>query len=166
MKDQLRKRLSNREAMALAIEEAQKGLGFVSPNPPVGCVILNKDREFLSSGFYSYYGAIHAEIMALNKIKDKKLLEKAHLFVTLEPCFHFGKNPPCIDSLIKYPWESLTYGVEDPNPKTNTKSIKKLKSRGFKVQKTTFFEKELQRLYEAFTLNMKEKRAFFCFKNS
>ena len=164
MKKQLRKKLSDKEAMALAIEEAQKGLGFVSPNPPVGCVILNKGREFLSSGFYSHYGAIHAEIMALNKIKDKKLLEKAQIFVTLEPCFHFGQNPPCVDSLIKYPWESLTYGTEDPNPKTNTKSLKKLKSKGFKIKKTSFFEKKLQRLYEAFTLNMKEERTFFAVK--
>ncbi|MCZ0932365.1 MAG: bifunctional diaminohydroxyphosphoribosylaminopyrimidine deaminase/5-amino-6-(5-phosphoribosylamino)uracil reductase RibD [Oligoflexia bacterium] len=166
MKKQLNKKLSDKEAMALAIEEAQKGLGFVSPNPPVGCVLLNKNREFLSSGFYSHYGAIHAEIRALNKIKDKKLLEKAHLFVTLEPCFHFGQNPPCVNSLIKYPWASLTYGTEDPNPKTNRKSIKKLKSKGFKVKKTIFFEKKLQRLYEAFALNMKEKRAFFALKTA
>ena len=152
--------------MALAIETAQKGLGFASPNPPVGCVILNKDREFLSSGFYSHYGAIHAEIMALNKIKDKKLLEKAHLFVTLEPCFHFGQNPPCVDRLIQYPWASLTYGLEDPNPKTNKKSIKKLKLQNFKVKKTTFFRKELQRLYESFSLNMREQRAFFALKTA
>ena len=167
MKKQLRgKTLSDESAMALAIEEAQKGLGFVSPNPPVGCVILNKNREFLSSGFYSHYGAIHAEIRALNRVKDKTLLEKAHLFVTLEPCFHFGQNPPCVDSLIQYPWASLTYGMADPNPKTNKKSLKKLKSKGFKVKKTDFFEKELQRLYEAFTLNMKEKRAFFALKSA
>ena len=152
--------------MALAIEEAQKGTGFVAPNPPVGCVILNQDREFLASGFYSHYGAIHAETMALNKIKNKKLLEKAHLFVTLEPCFHFGQNPPCVDSLIQYPWASLTYGIEDPNPKTNKKSVKKLKSLGFKVKKTSFLKKELKRLYEAFAFNIQKQRAFFALKTA
>ena len=166
MEKRLRRRLSDKSAMALAIEEAQKGLGFVAPNPPVGCVILSQNREFLSSGFYSHYGAIHAEIMALNKIKNKKLLEKARIFITLEPCFHFGQNPPCVDSLIQYSWVSLTYGIEDPNPKTNKKSIKKLKSKGFKVKKTDFFKKELQRLYEAFAFNIKEKRAFFALKSA
>ena len=150
--------------MGLAIEEAQKGLGFVSPNPPVGCVILNKDGEFLSSGFYSHYGTIHAEIMALNKIKNKKQLEQAHLFVTLEPCFHVGQNPPCVNRLIQYPWASLTYGVGDPNPKTNQKSIQKLKVKGFNVKKSAFFKESLMRLYEAFTVNMKQKRAFFALK--
>ncbi|MCY4321115.1 MAG: bifunctional diaminohydroxyphosphoribosylaminopyrimidine deaminase/5-amino-6-(5-phosphoribosylamino)uracil reductase RibD [Bdellovibrionaceae bacterium] len=158
------KKLSDKSAMALAIKEAQKGIGFVSPNPPVGCVILNKNREFLSSGFYSHYGAIHAEMMALNKIKDKKQLEKAHLFVTLEPCFHFGQNPPCVDHLIKYSWASLTYGVADPNPKTNKKSIKKLKSKGFKLKKSIYFKESLHRLYEAFALNMKKNQTFFALK--
>ena len=166
MKKALQKKMSDKEAMALAIESAQKGLGSVSPNPPVGCVILNKNREFLSSGFYSHYGAIHAEIMALNKIKNKKLLEKAHLFVTLEPCFHFGQNPPCVDSLIQYPWASLTYGLEDPNPKTNKKSIKKLKQKKFNVQKTAFFKKELQRLYESFSLNIQKNQTFFALKTA
>ena len=162
----LGKKLSDKTAMALAIKEAYKGLGFTSPNPLVGCVILNKQREFLSSGFYSHYGAIHAEIMALNKIKNKKLLEQAHLFVTLEPCAHFGQNPPCVKELVKYPWAGLTYGLEDPNPKTNMKSIKKLKSKGFKIKKTSFFNKELQRLYEAFSVNMLEKRTFFALKTA
>ena len=166
MKKPFRKKLSDKEAMALAIKEAQKGLGFVSPNPLVGCVILNKDREFLSSGFYTRYGAIHAEIMALNRIKNKKLLEKAHIFITLEPCFHFGQTPPCVDSLVQYPWASLTYGIEDPNPKTNKKSVKKLKSLGFKIKKTSFFKKELERLYEAFTFNMREQRTFFALKTA
>ena len=166
MKKQLKKKLSNKEAMALAIEEAEKGIGFVSPNPPVGCVILNKNNEWLSSGFYSHYGAVHAEISALNKIKNKKDLRGAHIFTTLEPCFHFGQNPPCVNSLIKYPWDSLTYGIEDPNPKTNRKSIKKLKSKGFKVKKTAYFGKHLQRLYEAFTVNMRQNRAFFALKTA
>ena len=166
LKKQFQEKLTDQEAMALAIQEAKKGLGFVSPNPPVGCVILNKNREFLSSGFYSQYGAVHAEIMAINKVKNKTLLEGAYLFITLEPCVHFGKNPPCVKNLIKYSWKNIIYGVEDPNPKVSKKGIKTLKRYGFSVKKIRSFQLELKRLYEAFTLNMKEKRAFFALKTA
>ena len=156
--------MSEKEAIELALKEAEKGQGFVLPNPPVGCVILDKKRSFLSSGFYSRYGGIHAEISALNKIKNKKLLRSAHVFVTLEPCAHFGQNPPCVESLLKYPLASVTYGREDPNPKTKGKGLKRLKQKGIKVKKTAFFQKAIHRLYESFTLNMKQNRAFFALK--
>ena len=160
------KKLSEQSAMELAIREAERGLGFVSPNPPVGCVILNKNNEFLSRGFYSHYGGTHAEISALNKVKNKKALKGAHVFVTLEPCAHFGQNPPCVDSLIKYPLASLTYGTRDPNPKVKGRGLKKLRSKGIRVKKTPFFANNLARLYEAFILNMKENRAFFALKTA
>ena len=150
--------------MALAIEEAKKGLGLVLPNPLVGCVILDKNRGFLSSGFYAHYGAIHAEKMALDKIKDKKLLEQAHLFVTLEPCAHFGQNPPCVQTLLAYNWQSISYGITDPNPKTKGKGIQKLKDKGFRIKKFSYFRNEIERMYEAFWLNMQEKRCFFALK--
>ena len=156
--------MSEKEAIELAIKEAEKGKGFALPNPPVGCVILDKKKSFLSSGFYSHYGAIHAEQSALNKIRDEKLLNSAHVFVTLEPCAHFGQNPPCVESLLKYPLASVTYGREDPNPKTKGKSLKKLRQKGVKVKKTAFFQKAIQQLYEAFVLNMEQKRAFFALK--
>ena len=162
----LKKQLTDQEAMALAIEQAYKGRGLVSPDPLVGSVILNKDRELLSTGFYARYGALHAEIMALKKLKNKALLERAYLFVTLEPCSHFGKNPPCVRNLIKYPWKSITYGIEDPNPKVSKKGIKQLREKGFSVKKTRFFQNQLKRLYESFTVNMKEKRTFFALKTA
>lgn len=164
MKNFLNKQFSDQEAMKLAIKEAEKGWGFVSPNPPVGCVILNRDGQFLSSGYYSHYGSIHAEISALNKIKDKKILKGAHLFVTLEPCVHFGQNPPCMDSLLKQPFASVTYGREDPNPKVKGQGLKKLKQKGIKVRSSPFLQKSIRRLYEAFSLNMEENRTFFALK--
>ena len=164
MKKSLNKIISDKQAMYLAIKEAKKGQGFVLPNPPVGCVILSKNRTLLSSGFYSHYGSLHAEISALNKIADKNLLEGAHLFVTLEPCSHFGQNPPCVDSLIKYPLTSVTYGIEDPNPKVKGQGLQKLKKRGFIVRKTEFFQNTIHRLYESFSLNMQENRTFFALK--
>lgn len=161
-----KKKFSEKSAMELAIQSAEKGRGLVSPNPPVGCVILDKDYSFLSSGFYSHYGSIHAEISALNKIKDKKLLKGAHIFVTLEPCAHFGKNPPCVDELLKYPFASLSYGREDPNPKTKSKGLQKLKEKGFLIKKFNHFQKQIQRMYESFSMNMEEQRAFFALKTA
>ena len=152
--------------MALAIQEAKKGLGLVSPNPPVGCVILDKNRQFLSSGFYARFGAIHAEKMALDKIKKPKLLDRAYLFVTLEPCTHFGKNPPCVNSLLSHNWQSIHYGIEDPNPKNQGKGLQKLKDQGFRLQKFSDFKGEIERMYEAFALNMSKKRCFFALKTA
>ena len=162
----LNQKISDQEAMEMAIEEAEKGQGFVSPNPPVGCVILDKNRRFLSSGFYSHYGSIHAEISTLNKIKNKKTLENGHLFVTLEPCAHFGQNPPCVDSLLKQPLASVTYGRLDPNPKTKSQGVKKLRQSGMKVQQSPHCQNSIRRLYESFALNMEENRAFFALKTA
>lgn len=160
----LSKKLTDKEAMGLALQQAEKGKGFVSPNPCVGCVILDKNRKLLSQGFYAHYGAIHAETMALRKIKNKKLLDQAYLFVTLEPCAHFGQNPPCVKELLKYPWKQIVYGTEDPNPKTKGKGIRQLKAKGFLVKKSSFFKQTIQRMYESFAFNIKEKRAFFALK--
>lgn len=166
MENFINKKMSEESAIKLAIQEAEKGQGFVSPNPPVGCVILNKDWQFLSSGFYAHYGADHAEVTALNKIENKKALDGAHVFVTLEPCAHFGQTPPCVDSLLKYPLADVNYGMEDPNPKTSGQGLKKLKQKGIKVKKFPFFQNSIHRLYEAFTLNMKENRTFFALKTA
>lgn len=153
--------------MELAVLEAKKGYGFVSPNPPVGCVILDKQTYFLSSGFHKCYGAVHAEISALNKVQDKSKLKGAHLFVTLEPCAHFGKTPPCVDHLLKLPLASITYGLEDPNPQTKkAKGLQKLKSKGMRVQKSSFLQNEIRRMYEAFALNMEKNLAFFALKTA
>ena len=157
---------TDQEAMSLAIDQAYKARGLVSPDPLVGAVILNKNRKLLSTGFYARYGALHAEKVALDKLKKKSVLEGSHLFVTLEPCSHFGKNPPCVKSLIKYPWKSITYGIEDPNPKVNQRGVAELKKHGYLVKKSRFFQVELQRLYEAFTWNMKKQQAFFALKTA
>ena len=87
----LGKKISPKEAMKAAIQEARRGLGRVSPNPPVGCVIVDKDHKFLAKGYHKSYGMAHAEIEALKQIKNKQLLQKAHIYVTLEPCAHQGK---------------------------------------------------------------------------
>ena len=144
-------RLSSESAMKLALQEAEKGRGFVSPNPPVGCVILDRNHRFLSTGFHESYGTEHAEIVALNKIKKKELLNKAFVYVTLEPCAHFGKTPPCVETLAQYPLSRVVYGMKDPNPKTNGMGIERLNRQGIQTEPFSTFEREVKKLYEVFS---------------
>ena len=151
-------------AMSLSIEEAKKGRGWVSPNPPVGCVILDKNQCLLSSAYHSAYGKAHAEIEALKKVKDKKQLKGAHIYVTLEPCAHYGKTSPCVETLIQYPLSSVHYGQEDCNPKTKGLGIEKLKSKGIATKKYTFFKDSIKDLYEVFNYNMNKQESFVSLK--
>ena len=157
-------KISPAEAMGLCLQEAHKGLGFVSPNPPVGAVILDKNHRFLSSAHHKKCGGKHAEILALEKIKNKTLLKKGFLYVTLEPCAHFGKRPPCVDELLKYDWKTVTYGMKDPYLKTNGKGLKKLNSHGIKTELFSFYKKEIQKLYESFCFNMKYQTSYVALK--
>ena len=157
--------LSPESAMKLAVQSAEKGVGFVSPNPPVGCVILDKDHRFLSSGYHQCYGKEHAEIIALNKIKQKELLAGAFVYVTLEPCVHFGKTPPCVETLIQYPLARVIYGMKDPNPKTNGTGIDKLNLKGIETEPfSSGFQREIQKLYEIFSFNILNRRTWVALK--
>ncbi len=88
-------KLTPRDAMLMAIEEARKGAGFVSPNPLVGCVIVDREHNFIAKGAHLRYGKAHAEINALHAVQDQALLKGAHVYVTLEPCAHEGKTGSC-----------------------------------------------------------------------
>ena len=150
--------------MQLAIQEAQKGLGWVLPNPPVGCVIVDKDHRLLATGHHKKYGQSHAEIEALKKIKDKKFLKKASMYVTLEPCAHKGQTGSCVQAILKHPLKAVIYGDKDPNPKTFGKSLKLLKQKGLFVKKFSFFTEDIQKLYEVFSFNMKFQKTFVALK--
>lgn len=102
------------DCVRLAASEARKGIGFVSPNPPVGCVVVDRDHKFLASGYHHRYGFAHAEIDALDKVKNHSQLEAATFYVTLEPCAHEGKTGSCAKALSKLPLKRVVYGVEDP----------------------------------------------------
>ena len=149
-----------KEAMRLAISEALKGLGRVSPNPPVGCVILDKDQKFLAKGYHKAYGEDHAEIEVLKKIKNKKFLKKASLYVTLEPCAHKGKTPACVEILLKYPLKTVIYGSKDPNLETCGKSLRLFEKNNIETKKFDCYQEEIQKLYEVFSFNMKFKKTF------
>ena len=105
---------------------AVKGLGTTRPNPSVGCLIVYKD-VIIGEGFTSPYGGPHAEVNAINSVKDKTLLKDSTLYVTLEPCSHHGKTPPCSDLIIESKIPIVVIGTLDTNEKVSGQGIDKLK---------------------------------------
>ncbi|MDE0118940.1 MAG: bifunctional diaminohydroxyphosphoribosylaminopyrimidine deaminase/5-amino-6-(5-phosphoribosylamino)uracil reductase RibD [Bdellovibrionales bacterium] len=153
---------SPKQAMKFALQEAKKGIGWVEPNPPVGCVILDSDYHFLSSGYHEKYGMAHAEVNALKKIRDKEKLKGAHVFVTLEPCHHKGKTPPCSKTLAHYSIKSLTYGVEDPFTKTG--GLDYLRQKGVTIIRSPDLQKELENLVAPFKFSFSNQKSFVSLK--
>lgn len=156
--------MSPLEAMKMAIEEGKKGFGFVAPNPLVGCVILDKNDEFLAKGYHAVYGQAHAEVNALAMVKEASRLEGAHVYVTLEPCAHEGKTGSCAKALAKLPVASVTFGLIDPFAQVNGAGAEILRAAGKRVEKFVGLETELEELCEVFLLNQKQKRPFVALK--
>lgn len=157
-------KLSDREAMLMAIQEAKRGEGFVSPNPLVGCVILNSKGELLAKGFHSAVGRDHAEVDAIKKVEDPSFLKEAQVFVTLEPCAHEGRTPSCAKALAQLPIHRLVYGLKDPNPLVSGKGAQILKDASKQVELFEGLEEELEELAEVFLMNMRNRRAFVSLK--
>jgi len=118
--------------MQRAFELALNGMGHVSPNPMVGCVVVHNGL-IIGEGWHMKYGGPHAEVNAINSVKDKSLLSDATVFVTLEPCSHHGLTPPCSDLLISSGVKKVVIGNMDPNPKVLGKGIQKLRDSGVEV---------------------------------
>ena len=114
------------------ISLARKGVLDVSPNPMVGCVIVN-DGEIIGEGYHKEFGKNHAEVNAINSVKDKSALKNSILYVNLEPCCHHGKTPPCTDLIIKYNIQKVVIGCKDTFSKVSGKGIKKLKDNSVDV---------------------------------
>jgi len=131
--------------MRRAVELSKKGSGFVNPNPLVGAVIV-KNGKILGEGYHEYFGGPHAEINALKNVIEAK---DATLYVTLEPCNHFGKTPPCTDRIIMEKFSKVVIGMKDPNPLVNGKGIKRLKTAGINVE-TGILKNEIQKLNEVY----------------
>src|SRR5690348_8576695 len=111
--------------MRRALELAQLGRGKVSPNPLVGCVIMH-DNRIIGEGWHQQYGGPHAEVNAVNAVENKSLLKESTAYVTLEPCSHFGKTPPCADMLIREGVKKVVVANMDTNPLVGGEGIKKL----------------------------------------
>jgi diaminohydroxyphosphoribosylaminopyrimidine deaminase/5-amino-6-(5-phosphoribosylamino)uracil reductase len=116
--------------MRRAIELAKGGIGFVNPNPLVGAVIV-KDGKIIGEGFHEKYGCLHAERNALKNCKED--CKGADMFVTLEPCCHYGKNPPCTEAVIASGVKRVFVGSFDPNPLVAGKGISILRENGIEV---------------------------------
>lgn len=118
--------------MQRCLELASLGLGRVQPNPMVGAVIV-ANGIVIGEGWHRKYGDSHAEINAINSVKNPILLEKSTLYVNLEPCSHYGKTPPCADAVINAGIPEVVIGIVDPNAKVNGEGINKLKMAGVNV---------------------------------
>ncbi len=156
--------LTDDQAMALAISEAYKGAPHVSPNPLVGCVVLNSKNELLATGYHHKYGDHHAEIDAINKLQPDQL-KNAKLFVTLEPCAHEGKTPSCAKKIATLPVAEVTYGLVDPNPLVAGQGAAIIKEAGIQVNEYNGNLKSgLNDLCEIFLKNFTEKKMFVAAK--
>jgi len=132
--------------MRLALQLALKAKGKTSPNPLVGALVI-KEGKIVGRGFHQKAGFAHAEVIALNEAG--KNAKNAVLYVTLEPCAHFGRTPPCVNRIIQSGIKETVVGMLDPNPLNNGKGILALKQNNIKV-KVGFLEEELRRLNETF----------------
>lgn len=118
--------------MRRCLELAKKGIGTTRPNPSVGAVIVHNDK-IIGEGFTSAYGGSHAEVNAIHSVKDQALLKEATIYVTLEPCSHFGKTPPCSDLIIEKQIPNVVIGTIDTHSVVAGKGIEKLKKNGCNV---------------------------------
>jgi diaminohydroxyphosphoribosylaminopyrimidine deaminase/5-amino-6-(5-phosphoribosylamino)uracil reductase len=144
------------------IQLAKNGLGTTFPNPMVGSVIVLGDK-IIGEGYTSPYGGPHAEVNAINSVKDKELLKKATLYVTLEPCSHYGKTPPCADLIIKHQIPNVVVGLLDPHEKVAGKGIEKLKKAGIDVT-VGVLKKECWEHHKRFLTYHTKKRPYIILK--
>ncbi len=148
--------------MQRALELARHGKLHVSPNPMVGCVIVHEDK-IIGEGYHTQYGKPHAEANAIASVKNKALLNESTLYVTLEPCSHYGKTPPCVDLLLSHGITQVYIASSDPNPKVQGKGIEKLKASGCKVE-YGLLEKEAIELNKRFFCFHQKKRPYIILK--
>lgn len=144
------------------LELAQNGIGTTYPNPLVGSVIVHKDK-IIGEGWHKKPGGSHAEVIAIEAVKDKNLLKESTLYVNLEPCSHFGKTPPCADLIIEYEIPKVVIGTIDPFAEVCGNGISKLKNAGVEVE-FGFLEKECNELNKRFFTFHQKKRPYIILK--
>ncbi|MGL4868577.1 MAG: bifunctional diaminohydroxyphosphoribosylaminopyrimidine deaminase/5-amino-6-(5-phosphoribosylamino)uracil reductase RibD, partial [Cetobacterium sp.] len=149
----------DRYFMELAIKEAQKGAGFVNPNPLVGAILV-KENKIISKGYHEIYGGPHAEVNAIERAPET---EGATLYVTLEPCSRFGKTPPCTDLIIKSKIKRCVIATLDQNPLESGRGIEILERAGIEVLYGVL-EKEAQNLNKIFFKFIKDRLPYVFLK--
>jgi diaminohydroxyphosphoribosylaminopyrimidine deaminase/5-amino-6-(5-phosphoribosylamino)uracil reductase len=148
--------------MQRAMELATRGLGYVSPNPLVGCVIVH-DGTIIGEGWHKKYGEAHAEVNAVNSVLHKSLLKNSTVYVNLEPCSHTGKTPPCADMLVREQVKKVVVANEDSNPLVAGKGITKLRAAGVEVVTDVLAEKG-RALNKRFFTFMEKQRPYIILK--
>jgi diaminohydroxyphosphoribosylaminopyrimidine deaminase / 5-amino-6-(5-phosphoribosylamino)uracil reductase len=148
--------------MQRALELARLGIGQVSPNPQVGCVIVH-DGKIIGEGWHQKYGGPHAEVNAINSVKDKSLLSKATVYVNLEPCSHFGKTPPCTDLLIAQRVRKVVVANVDSNPLVGGKGLAKLQAAGIETV-VGVLDQQARELNKRFFTFVEQQRPYIILK--
>lgn len=140
--------LNDLRYMQRALDLAVKGRGHVSPNPLVGAVIV-RDNHVIGEGWHQHYGGPHAEINAIDSAGGPAECKGADLFLTLEPCSHYGKTPPCVEAVIEAGFRRVVVASVDPNPEVNGRSISMMMNAGIKVD-VGLYEDKSRRMNEIF----------------
>ena len=151
------------EHMQRAIALAKRGLNTTTPNPRVGCILVDETGATVGEGWHARAGEAHAEVNALKAAGDKA--QGATAYVTLEPCSHYGRTPPCVDALIAAGVSGLVYGMEDPNPEVSGQGIAKLKAAGLDVQ-GPILEDDCRALNPGFIKRMEEGLPYIRIKSA
>lgn len=146
--------------MLRALELARRGLGHTRPNPLVGAVLV-KDGRIIGEGWHEHYGGPHAEVNCFAHATEDP--EGATLYVSLEPCSHYGKTPPCADLIVRKKVARVVTALEDPNPLVSGKGIRKLLANGIKVT-VGVCEKEAREVNDVFLKYITEKKPFVTYK--
>lgn len=148
--------------MRRALELAECGRGNVSPNPMVGCVIVHEDR-IIGEGFHQFFGGPHAEVNAVNSIENQELLKDATVYVTLEPCAHWGKTPPCANLLVEKQVKKVVIAAVDSNPLVGGKGIEILRKAGIEVD-TALLDQEARWQNRRFFTQIEKQRPYVILK--
>jgi diaminohydroxyphosphoribosylaminopyrimidine deaminase/5-amino-6-(5-phosphoribosylamino)uracil reductase len=148
--------------MVRALQLAEKGRGYVSPNPMVGCVIVH-EGNIIGEGWHREFGGPHAEVHAVHSVDNQSLLSESTVYVTLEPCAHWGKTPPCANLLVDKKVKKVVIAATDSNPLVGGKGIEILKNAGVEVE-TGVLEKEARWQNRRFFTQIEKQRPYVILK--
>ncbi len=148
--------------MARCISLARGGAGCVAPNPMVGAVVVHQGK-IIGEGFHRKYGEAHAEVNAIASVRDESLLKEATMYVSLEPCSHYGKTPPCAELIIKKQIPRVVIGCLDPFPEVSGRGVRMLREAGVEVV-TGVMEKEAWELNRVFMTFQEKRRPYIYLK--
>lgn len=150
------------QMMQRCVQLAQNGFGSTYPNPMVGCVIVHEGK-IIAESWHMKAGEPHAEVNAISQLADKEILTESTLYVSLEPCAHYGKTPPCADLIIRHRIPKVIIGTIDPFSKVNGEGIRKMREAGIEVV-SGVLEKECKELNKRFFKFHQEKRPYVILK--